>query len=163
MKKSSLMKAFLKVGFLFTLLAFFSSFESFASVPIGKPTGKVIKSARWLNYPYAINGQRPMSFCSDVVNESTVGFQSADLQDGASVCQCQLYRIAVPSLSCAPISWGLFNATIAYSYSNYEKLIQFTSGILVDGYANVWITVTDPVTSDVYSVEWAFSGGNCCE
>lgn len=163
MKKTSLMRAAFNLGFLFAFVLLFSSSESFAGIPAAKPTGKVIKNDRWLNYPLAINGQRQMPLCGDIVNESTVGFQSTDLADQAYVCRCQLYRISVPNLSCATISWGVYNATIAYSYSNYEKLVQFTNGILVDGYANVWITVTDPVTGDPYSVEWAFFGGECCE
>ena len=147
------------------IAVFFSSFASAAAsktaVSVGKPTGRVIKNDRWLNYPLAINGQRQIPLCGDVVTETSIIPQS-DLHDQDYVCRCQLYRFTVP-LSCASISWGVYNAVIAHSYSAYDKLIRFTDDILIDGYANVWVTVLDPVTGDPYSYEFAFYGGECCE
>ena len=161
MKKSSLMKACFNACFLFTLVFLLFSSQSFAAAPAGKATGRVIKGAKWLNFPYAINGQRTMSFCADEVTETSI-IPASTLRDQDYVCRCQTYRFTVP-LSCATISWGLYNAAIVYSYSAYDKLITFTNGITVDGYANVWVTVIDPLTGDPYSYEFAFFDGQCCE
>lgn len=162
MNKSFLKKAFFKMSFLCAFVLLFSSFDSLASARKAVAPAKVVKIATWLNYPYAINGQRSLTFCNDEVTETSIIPQST-LHDQDYVCRCQTYRFTVP-ISCAAISWGVYNATIVYSYSAYDKLITFTNDILVDGYANVWVTVTDPVTGDPYSYEFAFfPSPGCCE
>ena len=162
MKKSSLTKACLNLSFLFTFVLLFSSSVSFAAPKAGAMTGRIFKAAMWLNYPNAINGQQSMSFCNDIVTETTIIPQS-NIQDGDVICQCQTYRFTLP-FHCASVSWGLYNASIVYSYSDYDKVIQFTSNILVDGYANVWVTVIDPATGDPYFYEMAFTPWvECCE
>lgn len=144
------------------IAVFFSSFASAAPVALtAKPTA-ILKGSRWMNYPNAINGQAAMSFCTDVVTETTIIPQST-IRDGDVICQCQTYRFTLP-FTCASVTWGLYNASIVYSYSAYDKVIQFTSNIFVDGYANVWVTVIDPVTGDPYFYEMAFTPWvECCE
>jgi|GEM_PF-1501576 len=160
MKKSFLKKANLIVSFLFAAVFILSSFESFASVKTVRLT-RILKASVWLNYPNSINGQQLVSFCGDVVTDANV-IPGGDIHDQDEVCVGYTYHLSVP-FTCTSVSWGVYNATIVHSYSAYHKLVQFTSNILVDGYANVWVTAVDPSTSDVYFGELAVYPGLYCD
>jgi hypothetical protein len=160
MKKSSFKRANLILSFLIAAVFILSSFESFASVKTVKLT-RVLKVSRWLNYPNSINGQKVISFCSDVVTDANV-MPAGDLSDGDPVCGGAVYRLSVP-FTCASVSWGFFNASIWYSYSAYDKLVLISNNIYVDGYANVWVSATDPGTGDPYYGELWLPATTGCE
>ncbi|WP_316813033.1 hypothetical protein [Pedobacter heparinus] len=143
------------------IVVFFSSFTSAEVIKITGQPIKILKSARWMNYPYAINGQIPMSFCGDVVNESTVVPESS-LSDQDEVCVGYSYHFSLP-FTCAAVTWHVYNGSVTYSYSDYHKIIQFNNNIHVDGYANVWVDVIDPVSGDPYSYEFAFFPSSSCD